>query len=558
MSDAANFGIEVNFLTGRYVATCYSDRQQGEWPPHPARLFSALVAAWADADRPDPAERSALEWLEARAAPAIAASGAVPQTVTSHFVPVNDEAIIPSAWHSRKAERIYALTDQLDAELRGAPDSTSRSLLRLRQRIAKEQDIQKQVTEVGKTSVESAQRMLPGGRTKQERHFPSVRPDEPRVTFLWEDRAPEAVHNALDGLLERVTRLGHSSTLVSCRATSDLPKASHVPASSGESIRVVRRGQLAQLERLHAEHEGNKPRALPFTVVRYRAAASSVHEKRTSQANTAGDWIIFEFAHDSRALPATRAVEVARAMRGAVLRYAEDPIPAQLSGHDEAGDAVRLPHLAFLPLPYVGYEHADGRLLGIALSAPQSMSDDVRRALYRAIGVWERSAASATYPLRLTFGAGDALRLRRLRGPAVNASLRTDVWFRPSRKWVSATPIALPEHPGNLSRGTAKKRTKAWRRAERAVAAACRHVGLPEPVHAEVSLTPFISGGRAASRFPPFNQRGRDDQSIRRQLVHLAVAFEHPVAGPLTLGTGRFFGLGMMRPMPDDKLTTSA
>ena len=36
--------IEVTFLTGRYVATAYNTRTESEWPPHPARLFSALAA----------------------------------------------------------------------------------------------------------------------------------------------------------------------------------------------------------------------------------------------------------------------------------------------------------------------------------------------------------------------------------------------------------------------------------------------------------------------------------------------------------------------------------
>ena len=85
MSTTEKFGIEVNFLTGRYVATFHNDRRQPEWPPHPARLFSALVATWADADEPDRSEREALEWLEAQGHPAIAASCAVPRKVVSHF-----------------------------------------------------------------------------------------------------------------------------------------------------------------------------------------------------------------------------------------------------------------------------------------------------------------------------------------------------------------------------------------------------------------------------------------------------------------------------------------
>ena len=42
--------IEVAFLTGRYVATAYNTRTETEWPPHPARLFSALVATHFSAD----------------------------------------------------------------------------------------------------------------------------------------------------------------------------------------------------------------------------------------------------------------------------------------------------------------------------------------------------------------------------------------------------------------------------------------------------------------------------------------------------------------------------
>src|SRR4051812_33195002 len=56
--------VEVELLTGRYTATRYDDRDRPGWPPHPARLFSALVALWADADEPDPKERAALLWLE--------------------------------------------------------------------------------------------------------------------------------------------------------------------------------------------------------------------------------------------------------------------------------------------------------------------------------------------------------------------------------------------------------------------------------------------------------------------------------------------------------------
>jgi len=116
MSSAAQFGIEVNFLTGRFVATFHNDRRDCEWPPHPARLYSALVAAWADADEPDQTEREALEWLEAQSPPAIAASEAVPRRVVAHFVPVNDAFAVGRSWHERKATIVYDLIEQVHSE----------------------------------------------------------------------------------------------------------------------------------------------------------------------------------------------------------------------------------------------------------------------------------------------------------------------------------------------------------------------------------------------------------------------------------------------------------
>ena len=45
--------LEVEYLTGRAVATARHHREQPEWPPHPGRLFSALVAACHEADLTD-------------------------------------------------------------------------------------------------------------------------------------------------------------------------------------------------------------------------------------------------------------------------------------------------------------------------------------------------------------------------------------------------------------------------------------------------------------------------------------------------------------------------
>ena len=239
-------------------------------------------------------------------------------------------------------------------------------------------------------------------------------------------------------------------------------------------------------------------------------------------------------------------------MRAAIMSHAEDPIPEGLSGHQLTGAPTAEPHAAFLPLPYVGFKHADGRIMGLAVSLPASLDDVSRTATLRAIGLWEQEESDS---LSLTFGSGGILKLQRQVGPIDLVSIRPELWRKPSKHWVSATPIALPTHPGPLSKGSATARAKAWDRAERGVVASCRHVGLPDPVQVEVSLDPFISGARSAPEYPAFRQRGRDGKPVARRLIHTALTFDQPVQGPLALGAGRFLGLGLMRPVSDPAMT---
>lgn len=550
MAAARSFAIEVNLLTGRYVATYHNDRRSGEWPPHPARLFSALVATWAE-DGGNPEEREALQWLENQGPPGIAASKAVHRDVVSHFVPVNDTSILGLSLQAKRYSRIAALVDQLDEVFSDSSGEVTGEVSRLRDQLARERDVTVQVGADGNTPESSAEEMLPERRRKQARTFPSVAPDDPRVTYIWKSGAPESVCESLDRLLGRVTRLGHSSSLVSCRVTADLPEATLRPGGLGKNLRTVSRGQLAELERRYARHRGVNPRSLPYTDVRYSTSVADEAPSPVAGPNTAGEWIVFEFAPGSSYFPSTRTVELAAAMRGAILHYAEDPVPEEISGHRGDGAPVSGPHVAFLPLPYVGFERADGRLLGIAVSVPRSVSDGARRALLRAIGEWERKVGQQPYPLTLNLGSRGTVNMARVRTPSERITLRPTVWRRPSRRWVSATPIALPRHPGRLVGGTATAQAKAWEEAEAAVMAASVHVGLPEPTAVEVTLRPIITGARPTRQFPAFSQRGRDGKPVRRQLVHASLTFEHPIGGPLMLGAGRFMGLGLMRPMPE-------
>ena len=554
------FCIEVNLLTGRFVATSHHDRSQSEWPPHPARLFSALVATWADSDQPDPIERAALEWLECQGPPSIAASKAVPRRVVTHFVPINDAAIIGASWYRNRAMKVGELLQQFEEAIEVSHGEMTRKATSIENRMVKQLEVTDQVSRVGNTNPNEALKLLPEGRVKQAREFPSVTPLEPRLSFVWESIPTAEVRSALDGLLGRVTRLGHSSSLVACRLSNDPPPSTYIPSRQGEVFRSVRQGQLARLEHEYRQHKASRPRTLPSTAVRYRHTEATVPtEDPAHRPGTAGEWLVFEFAPQSRWLPSARAVDVARVLRAAVLDYAEDPIPEGLSGHGPDRSPSESPHVGFLPLPSVGHEYSDGRLMGIAISLPHSLDEESGRSVLRAVGTWERTVTKregrgGRLPvLRLTMGRRGVVKMTRQTGLSALVALRPQVWRRPSRRWVSAFPIALPAHPGPLGKGTPAARAKAWAKAEAGVIASCRHVGLPEPEKVVLAFEPFILGARPAHHFPGFRQGVPGDGAVPRRLVHAVVTFAEPVEGPLVLGAGRYLGLGLMRPIGDSR-----
>lgn len=546
------FAIEVNFLTGRYVATSHYDRRLPEWPPHPARLFSAMTAEWAvsrdSAEREAfSAEREALEWLEAQPPPSIAASDENPRKVVSHYVPVNDIAIVSQSAYRNKLGRIEKLNESYWAEINASDGEITAKVEKIQDKINKELDVSNLTDKSGQTNYEEALKMLPDGREKQERFFPSVKPEKPRVTFIWDAMPQSELVVVIDNLIERVTRLGHSSSLVSCRVIKEPPSPTLVPARSGVSLRGVTEGQLEALTRKFEAHQGNKPRTLPFIPVRYKEIREPTPD--ILQSNTAGDWQVFAFNLNSRSVPSTRTVAVTKVFRAAIFHHAQNPLPEGLTGHRQDGAPSLLPHVGFYALPWVGHEHSDGRIMGLALNIPNSLDENTVNTLYKSINSWEQGQGPSD--LQLNFGKRGTLSMQRLVSTSELITLRRSRWSRPSRRWATATPIALPTHPGKLSRGKTETRSKAWQKAEEAVARSCQHVGLPEPSHVAVSFSPFIHGARPAPDYPAFSQTGTKGNEVCRKLLHATIIFDNPVSGPLVLGAGRFLGLGLLLPLSE-------
>jgi CRISPR-associated protein Csb2 len=547
--------LEVEFLTGRYVATCFNERDAPEWPPHPARLFSALVATAHEHEEITNSARSALRWLEQQGAPEIEATEAERRAVVATYVPGNYSGVV-SGWESAEGKLEEARELLANAEA----DGDAKALKAAQKTIANankkfNEELAKAIADDGKGNAEIAREMLPDRRGRQPRTVPAVTPHAPRVRYSWPAAEPDLeVKNQLEDLARRVVRLGHSSSLIACRVlellgSNDMQgtnlKLQRWKPTEGEGtpIRVVSQGQLERLERAFQRHHGVAPRALPATHQIYEREGD---EPRSGPARSVfGEWIVFrEIAPaDGRrvGVKLSKTEDITRALRGALLSHTDGNIPAVLSGHDEAGRPLERPHIAYVPLADVGSPYASGTVLGVAVLLPNAIEREERRAVLRAIGRWEDSG------LRLTLGRAGALLLERVLDDEPRKSLDPSWWLRPTRRWGSVTPVALDRNPGHLSSSDPKEASAAARNAEEIVTRACLRVGLPEPRWVEIIRRSLFDAAPAARNYMPFPAKTANGKGFSRVCVHVEMGFEEPVAGPVLIGAGRYFGLGLCR-----------
>lgn len=248
-----------------------------------------------------------------------------------------------------------------------------------------------------------------------------------------------------------------------------------------------------------------------------------------------------------------RAEDVTRAFRGALLRFATDPPPAVLSGHEADGRPLDRPHTAFLALPAAETARSSSSVCGVAIVLPREIAEEDRQAILLAAARWESSGA------RLVLGRLGEMRLARtddargdtdgLRPGLVQAidagedgPMTSPTLAGPSRRWASLTPIALHRNPGNLAARDPATAARAANDAEKAIADACGHIGLPRPIHVRVARQSRFAGIPAAPGFMPYPRHG---SGFKRVCVHAELEFREPVRGPVVLGVGRYFGVGL-------------
>ena len=557
------------YLTGYAVATDPSNRDRAEWPPHPARVFMALAAAWFETGE-DTGEGAALRWLEGLdGEPELhlpPTEHSFERSMVTVYVPVNDKAG-PSA-----------------ASIQSVPALT---------------------------------------RSKQPRGFPRVWLGYEPCYLYW-PHAPgmEEHRDALERLCQKVTRIGHSSSLVRMWTENEPPPSADendrwTPDEALADIQT-RQSSVGMLDML-IECYGEEPRRrhteiteqiavlkarkkkttgkgakdlkakidgemedlqqeLAITVPRlpvrptiglwsgYRRAGEG--QSRPDVSDTCFDTDLLVLTHvEGPELPVVSTLAVTRALRNMIMRCSgEQPAPAWVSGHQDNGDPLRDEdgHLALIPLPFVGHEHSDAHLLGVGLAFPRSIERNERGRILGPLLVNDRLEPKK---VTLTLGRLGTWGLQKRDWTERRWALRPETWTAypdGACTWASVTPIVLDHFP----KEDRLKSREAWS-AEVAeiIHRACVRIGLSRPIGVDIDTTSWHLGSpRAVAKrrrlrrqesntpeqvvslgdgFPAYPAKGTD---ASRPQVHAWLRFAEPVVGPILLGAGRYRGYGLLKP----------
>jgi CRISPR-associated protein Csb2 len=260
-------------------------------------------------------------------------------------------------------------------------------------------------------------------------------------------------------------------------------------------------------------------------------------------------------------MPDVRACAlVARTIRDALLAGYDriglgDQIPEVVSGHSPDGRATRLPHIAIVPLAFVGFAHADGHVMGFAVVPPDEgaiLRDDAFRKALRVLAPMDEERGRRILTVRTKEGTPRDAAFSIELSPSFEASRRSldpAPYTARARTFATVTPIALDRHL--KARGQAR-----LEEIHAQLAISCRNIGLPEPDVVVADKHSAIEGAPSSSPSgkSPAWLRWRTPASLAsRQLTHAVIRFPEPVDGPVLLGAGRFLGLGLCHPLDPER-----
>ncbi len=520
------FGIRY-LMEWAMAATDGANKGLPEWPPHPDRVFMALAAAWFETGQ-CAVEGEALRWLEQLPPPGIYASDKEDRLVVTSYVPVNDTSVAA-------LNRVAGVCRDSSATLGKFKDA--------------------------------GLAMLPEFRSRQPRSFPIAIPHEPVVHLVWDMDYPAAFRVPLQSLCRKVTSIGHSASLVQMWLCDEPPLPNLVPrkGAAHKRMRVFGPGRLNYLE-----ERCNRSAVIEFRERDWKIKKTKGREKKSLQekqrkcfptgepvslrpdpsfwhgyerpeppgkasfrgSNFDPRLVILTLNGKRLALPST--LKLTEALRGSLFAACPEPLPEWLSGHAPGGGPTTKQHIALIPLPFVGCEHADGRLMGVALALPHGLDGDE---VDRVLTPWLWDEYGAPKKIKLFNGQWLECTVEQEARESPPASLRKDSWTKASRQWATVTPLVLDRHFDGKNK---------WEMATASVKDSCERIGLPRPHDVLLHPVSMFEGVPRSNEFP-WLTRKKDGGRLHH--IHALIRFDEEIQGPVIIGAGRFRGYGLCRPL---------
>ena len=383
--------ISVEFLHGTFRGdpdgtAVTGGLTQGEWPPSPARLLAALVAADGTRQASRVTDGHELCWLEGLPAPVIHAHPEPSHQKLRHrYVAEHGESF------ARKSER-------------GKPTK----VFTYHEYVGRKSSLQR-----------------PGVRT-------SLR--SPLVVYRWNVKLPAG--RTLDSLRHRAARVGYlgtSDSPVRVRVSTTMPHGAvdeaFVPDPSGDiQVSVPRPGDVAVLDRMFDEwtERGASVMRSQFPALLHRVAYRSPGGGNRVDRGEVVAWLRVYPTVSGRRVAAVTAL-----FKEAVLslhqRMHGEP-PAILHGHGFMHTGYDLAR--YLALPDVGHPRSRGRIHGLALWLPPGT--DRMQCL---------KARDAAIAMDVLVGRGIETRIEPRGDEERPWAANPRRWRGPSRTWVTAFPV---------------------------------------------------------------------------------------------------------------------
>lgn len=498
--------IAVRFHDGRFHGT-------GDVPPAPARLFQALIAGAGLGGPLGQRESNALEWLERREPPVIAAPRMVDAQRVKTFVPNNDFDVVggdPRRVGKIRTEKEIA-PRLFDSEVPCLYSWTFDA----------DEESERQAAEI----CSLAERLYQFGRGVD-------------MAWSWgevlDTDESEGRLSSHAGNLYRPSPGGTGNALA-CPVSGSLASLEARYASNSERFRTEGRGAAAR----QLFSQPPKPR---FAQVAYDCPPS----RRLFELREGSPEASFE------AWPLARSSSLVVWLRDGAVARLQEALPEQTSviervlvgrkanGEDGGPSSSRV---RIVPLPSIGSPDVHRGIRRVLIEIPagcQIRAEDIHWA-FSGLEIGDPETGellnivltpSDDERMLIHYGADDNNRSRvwRTVTPAVLSEAAM-------RRRIEPTRIAAEAKDGG-------ERAIELARASDAVAQAFRHAGVRNSIEAvRLQREPFESKGERVEAFAPGTRFAKE------RMWHVEVEFRAPVAGPLVIGDGRFLGLGLMAPL---------